>query len=283
MFSINLDLSQIQELSKDIQTSLEAAAKQAGEELAQRTRAKAIELASERLNSRRKKFIDALSLNFEEGVWVLKLDESMAWIDDGIEPHNMIENLLKSPKAKRSKDGSSYLVVPFDHSPGHGATNSTPAQLDLVDTVKAEMKRRKIPWATVERDSQGRPKTGKLHSFHIKNTPLKTGEGPGQGWGPKGDVKQGPNQAQIKGGKSKPGGGGIPFLQGVSVYQTPDGGGGTKRSVMTFRVVSSKQSSPRWDHPGLQPTHLFLDTEKWMWEEFKKMEPEIIQSVLDKL
>jgi predicted transcriptional regulator YheO len=45
MFSINLDISQIQDMSKDIQASLEAAAKQAGEELAQRTRAKAIELA----------------------------------------------------------------------------------------------------------------------------------------------------------------------------------------------------------------------------------------------
>jgi hypothetical protein len=236
------------------------------------TMAKVTELANERLHSRRKQFIDALSMREEDGIWVIELAGEARWIDDGMEPHSMLDALLSSPKAQRSADGSTYVVVPFEHGPGKGATNTPASQLDLVGTVKSEMKRRKIPWATIERDDQGRPKLGRLHKFSVKGKPSKTGEGPGQGWGPVGDTKQGYSDRNARmrqhGG---PGGGGIPFLQGVAVYQNAVEGGGVKRSVMTFRIASSKhRGEGRWEHPGLEPVNIFEDAWKWALETMDK-------------
>jgi hypothetical protein len=193
----------------------------------------------------------------------------------------MIEDLTSSPKAKTAKDGSRYLVIPFQHGPGKGPTNTPASSLDIVGAVKSAMKARKIPWAKIERDDQGRPKLGKLHKFNVQS-PMKTGQGPGQGWGPVGQVKQGPNDRQKVGGG--PGGGGTPFLHGVNVYQHPDGKGGVKRSVMTFRIVSSKHEAPRWDHPGLEPANIMDDVAKFAEEELEKtILPKLIESLSSKL
>src|SRR6185369_6175367 len=108
----------------------------------------------------------------------------------------------------------------------------THAAKDLTDTIKAEMRRRKIPYGNLEKGADGQPKTGLLHSFDIMKAPNKTGEGPGQGKGPVGKVRQGPT--------------GIPFLQNIRVYQKSvtdkkTGKSSVSKSIMTFRTVSSKQ------------------------------------------
>lgn len=279
---MNIDLSGLDGL-KALSDELKNLGKQASAELAQMTYAKAVELAGERLKSTRQKYIEALSVSEQDGLWVVSLDASMRWRDDGMEAFDMKEGLLASPKAKRAEDGSTYVVVPFEHGPGKGPTNSTPEQLDLVDTLKAEFKKRKIPWAKVERDSQGRPKIGRLHKFNVEDAPLKTKHGPGQGRGGIGDVRQGPNMRQRAGGG--PGGGGIPFLRGVAVYQSHGEGGGVKRSVMTFRIVSSKQQGQDiWHHPGLEGAHIFDAAWKWALEEVEKsVLPRIIERLGERL
>lgn len=190
---------------------------------------------------------------------------------------------MKSPKAQRAADGSRYLVIPFEHGPGKGPTNTPASTLDLVDAVKTELKARKIPLAKIERDDQGRPKLGRLHKFNVEHGPLKTHQGPGQGWGPVGDLKQGPNARQKVGGG--PGGGGLPFLSGVAVYQTAvQGGSGVKRSVMTFRVASSKHEAPRWDAPPLAPANILADTATWAEEQIEKeILPRVVESLMAKL
>ncbi len=257
---------------------LEAAAKEAQASLAAQVHAKAVELASERLHSRRQMYVDALTLDESDGVAVLSLDATAGWIDDGMEPHSMLDALLSSPKAKLAADGSRYLVVPFEHGPGKGATNTPASQLDIVSAVKSEMKARQIPWSKIEKDDQGRPKLGRLHKFDIDHKPVKTGVGAGQGWGPVGDVKQGPNERQAVGGG--PGGGGIPFLKGVAVYQHAVEGNKTQRSVMTFRIASSKHDDVRWKHPGLEPTNIFEDTYKWALE---TVENDIVPALIKRL
>lgn len=225
-------------------------------------------------------YIDALSLREEQGTFILSLDASVDFIESGMPQHNMLEALLASPKAQTALDGSRYLVIPFKQGPGKGATNTPASTLGLVEAVKAEMKKRKIPLAGIERDDQGRPKLGKLHTFSVHG-PMKTHEGPGQGWGPLGEPRQGPNERQKVGGG--PGGGGTPFLAGVAVYQTAGEGGKVSKSVTTFRIASSKHEPPRWNHPGTPPAHIMDDTAKWAEEQVEHMLPQIIEAVTSKL
>lgn len=164
--------------------------------------------------------------------------------------HEMLTALLKSPKAKTSASGDKYIVVPFDHSPGKGASSTTPAQQDLISTIKKDLKKKAIPFGKIEKDPSGQPKIGNLHRLDIMNSPLKTHNGPGQGKGRIGDVKQGPT--------------GIPFLQGIQISQKPKEGGGVKRNISTFRVASSKmKGTGRWVHPGLEPTDLMKEAYEW--------------------
>jgi hypothetical protein len=263
LFRVDVDLSEFAELA-----NLEEVVRKEGESLvanlAAQTHAKAIELASERLHTRRQMFVDALSMYQEENVWVISLDAKARWIDDGMPRHSMLDSLLSSPKAKRSRDGSTYIVVPFDHSPGSGPSNKTPAQMDLVNVVKAEMKSRKIPWAKIEKDDQGRPRLGRLHSFDITDKPLKTHVGPGQGRGEVGQVRQGPTK--------------IPFLAGVSVYQRLGDDGKVKRSVMTFRVASSKhREQGRWIAPAMDGVNILESVHDWA---LKTVEDEILPELL---
>jgi hypothetical protein len=260
----------------------EAALKEAARDLTAMGHAHTMELAAQQLHSRRKKYVDAVTMSYEEGVWVLSLDASVLWIEEGLEAGDMLDAMLKSPKAKTARDGSKYLIVPFQHN---ALPQNTPAsQRPIVDAVKAEMKKRDIPWGKVERDEKGRPLIGRLHTFSIEHAPLGTGRGsgPAQGWGPAGDVRQGPNHRQIQGGG--PGGGGVPFLRNVAVYQralgpkappgmheTAEANHGVKRDVMTFRIASSKHKGQgRWQRPALPPVLIFDQVYDWMIQEFDR-------------
>ncbi len=281
--SVNIDLSGLGDLAADVERAIKEETETANRELAMMAQAKAIELANERLHSRREKFVESVHLAQDGDVWVLSLAAGARWIDEGLPAHNMLDDLLSSPKAKRSADGSSYLVVPFDHGPGKGSGQNTPEQQDLVNTLKKEFKSRKIPWAKIETTDSGAPKIGKIHSFSIGHAPLKTQEGPGQGRGPINDVRQGPNKRQVVGGG--PAGGGIPFLAGVAVYQKTKEGGGVQKSVMTFRIASSKhQGQDRWNHPGLEPTNIFDDVQKWAEETVERdIFPKLTAAILARL
>lgn len=259
MFYVNLDLGPLLGMADVLDESAKKAMRDAGQRLTAMTRAHIVEEANKKLHSRRQMYIDGLSHHqVDEQTFVVNLDAKVRWIDDGMPAHNMLDDLLKSPKAKTAKDGSKYLVVPFKHN--KGPTQTTPAQKDLLDTIKAELKRQKIPYGGIETNADGSPKQGLLHKFDINTKPIKQQNGPGQGKGPIGSVKQGPT--------------GIPLLQGIRIYQrqVPNGSGGssTRRDIMTFRVASSKMKGQgRWDHPGTQAVKLMDEAYDWAkrtWE-----------------
>jgi hypothetical protein len=281
MFTVKIDASGLTDLLGTPQAAARAL-KKAAAELTAQTREHIVEQANKKLKTRRQMYIDGLTTYREnEHTFVISLDAKVRWIDDGMSAHNMLDALLKSPKAKMTKDGTGkYLVVPFQHK--LGPTQMTPAQANLNATIKAELntinKERKkhgadaIPYGAIERHQDGSPKLGTLHSFDIMDRPAKTHEGPGQGWGPIGDSKQGPT--------------GIPFLQGIQVRQRmaldKKGTEHVVREIMTFRVASSKHRDQggRWDNPGTAPVPLMSEGADWAkqhWESVVK--PKLFASI----
>lgn len=267
MIILNVDLSAVLDLKAELKPKIESALQEAAKTLALQAHAHIIEQVQQKLHSTRDKYLGALT--FEQvspDAWVISLDKSAMWIEEGLEAHEMIDDLLSSPKAKMSKDGGKYMVVPFKQN--KNPTQQTRAQKDLTDTVKSELSRRQIPFGKLETDASGKPKLGLLHKFDITKAPTKTQQGPGQGHGPIGAVRQGNT--------------GIPFLQGVRVYQKEikdaEGKSKTVKDIMTFRVVSSKQKgSGKWVHPGLEARSFFDEAHDWALSQWEtKIVPEIL-------
>ena len=236
--------------------------------------AHAVELASQKLHTRRQTFVDALSYYEEDGVYVVHLDGSATWIDDGLPEHNMLEDLLKSDKAKTSWDGSTYVVVPFTHS--GGPTQTTPQHQLLVAAVREQLGRQKIPYGKIEKDAHGQPLLGKLHSLNL-DTPYRPDAGRGYGRGPVGQ----PMQGWSKDGKS-----GLHLLSGAQVRQRKaldrTGREHVRREVVTYRVASSRHrgEAGRWDHPGVPAVNIMDLSAEWarsQWED--KIVPEILSSL----
>lgn len=271
MIYINFDLGIIQELQQSFRSEAEKALKEATRDLAMQTHAHIVEEVNSKLHSTREKFLNALSFDeVGQDTFMIHLDKSAMWIEEGLPAnYDMLEGLLKSKKAKTAKDGSRYVVVPFEHK--KGPTQSTAAEQDLTNTIKSEMRKRKIPYGKIEKNGDGSAKTGLLHSFDIMKAPVKSANGPGMGRGPIGAVKQGPT--------------GIPFLQGVRVYQSKQKGKNGKehvsRSIMTFRVASSKHKGQgRWVHPGLQAKKFLDEAAQWALKEFEaKIKNQVLISV----
>jgi hypothetical protein len=275
MILINVDTSQLESLLS-LGDGLKKAADQYAEDLAGMVSAKATELAGQKLHSRREMYIRGLKPpeKVDENTWVIALDAKVRWIDDGQPQYNMIQTMLGlgAKHVKTDKDGNRYMVIPFNHSPGRGKTSTTAAQQDLISTVKTELKKRGIPFGGIEKNANGQPKLGKLHSFNVMNKPIKKANEPGQGHGAIGQVKQGNT--------------GIPFLQNVQIYQSAGKGGGpTKRSILTFRVLSEKhRDQGKWEHPGNAPTNILDEATDWAvaaWE--KEIAPAMIDKVVGDL
>lgn len=270
MFYVNLDMSGIMDLLQ-LPKVVKQQVASAGNALTAMTKDYMTTEAQHRLKSRRKMFIDGLSTYQESAdTWIINLDASVGWIEDGMEPHNMLDDLLSSPKAKTGKDGGKYLIVPFEHK--KGATEMTPAQANLTQTIKAEFQKLGVPYGKIEKNNDGSPKLGVLHKIEITQLPLKSFDGPGQGDGPMGAAIQGPT--------------GIPYLQGIQVSQrmvkNKNGGESVRRDIMTFRVASSKHRSQsgRWDYPGVAPTHIMKDAAKWAAEQWEqKIAPQLLAGI----
>ena len=217
------------------------------------------EEVKQKLHSTRQMYLDNLHAEpVDADTWAIILDPPAMWIEEGMPQHEMIDDLLKSDKARTTKKGSKVLSVPFEHK--KGAAESTPAQKDLTDTIKSEMKKRGIQYGGLEKDAGGTPKLGLLHSFDINTGPMKTGMGPGQGAGPIGAPRQGPT--------------GVPFLAGVRVYQKSykdkKGKDHVKKSIVTFRTVSSEmKGTGRWMYPGFTAKHFLDEGAEWAQKEFE--------------
>jgi len=281
MIYVNIDMGDLLSMSRGFDSAVKKAMSDAARDLTVQTHAHIVEEVNSKLHSTREKFLENLTMKqVDADTWVIELAKGAMFIEEGIKPNmDMLDGLLKSSKAKTAKDGSRYIVVPFEHK--KGPTQSTPAQQTLTKTVRAAMAQKKIPYGGLETGANGKPKLGLLHSFDIMHGPPKTGQGVGQGHGPVGAPKQGPT--------------GIPFLQGVRVYQNvvkdkagkvvKDKKGNDKvaKSIVTFRIASSKMKGQgRWVHPGLTAKKFLDEAAKWALETFEnEIRDKILISVVN--
>lgn len=271
MYKLYVDISPLTSFDQKFEGAVNKALKRATQDLATMSHAHIMEKVQQNLHSTREKYIENLSFcQLDADTWMVELKHPALFIEEGL-PSNfdLLPGLLKSKKVKTAKDGSKYVVVPFEHN--KSKSRQTPAQKSLTDTIKAELRKQGAPGiTTVEKGADGKPLQGMIRSFSIMNNPVKTGEGPGQGHGPVGSVRQGPT--------------GIPYLQNVRIFQKEivkkDGTKGVKKSVMTFRVASSKHAGERWIHPGLEPKKFLDEAAEWSKREFEnKIWPEILEAI----
>ena len=270
-------MSELVKLAATFGPAVQSAMQEQGALLVAQTHGFMIEEANTKLHSRRAMFVDHLShFQLDDDTFVINLEAKYAWIDSGLPAGSMLDDLLKSKSAKRAKDGSTYVVIPFQQNK---APTATPfAQQSLTDTLKRVMKQKGIPYGKLEMDGAGKPKLGFLHRFDIKDMPLKT-QGPwggnSQGKGPVGAPMQGPT--------------GIPFLKGINIYQREHideaGNKSVKKDIVTFRIASNKHySQGRWERPEMQGVHIFESAEKWACDQWdNEIVPTIISMVIAKV
>jgi len=211
------------------------------------TYARTVELANEKLHTTREDYIEALDYKeISKGVWVVSLSEKMLWIEEGKDAGSMIDDLLKK-NPKTAKDGTKYKVIPFEHS--KSPSRMTPMHQSLVEDLKKELKSRSIPFKKIEKNADGSPRVGKLHSLNIAS-PLPT-----------------PRASH-------------PIFHGLTIYQSKTPSGKVRRDIMTFRIASEKhKQTGKWVYPGLEAYKLM---DKAFEASVKEFEDQILPSILAK-
>jgi len=216
--------------------------------LAAITHAKVAEMASEELKSSKKTLTD--NLGFEEvspGVWVVSIDQDALWIEEGIEANTDMKPGLLKNATKTTKDGFKYRSIPFDH--GKAPSQLTNSAQNIVSQIKQNLRKENIPFKKIERDANGSPRVGKLHSLDFS----KPGDAP-------------------------PGKGNTSAMKGVSIYQTITKTGNVRRDILTFRTVSGGPASAgKWMHPGTAPKKFLDRAMTWALDQWSdKILPEIL-------
>ena len=213
--------------------------------LASATHAKTLEMATEHLGSLQKKYKQGVSFaQVEDGMWVVSLDESIMWIEEGFQAWSMYDKIATSKKAKTAKEGHKYLTIPFEHSKAP-SEQSMKAEA-LTDQIRSFLKQKKIPYKKIEYNQDGSPKMGLIHRFDIKSAQ---------------PTKKSKDEA----------------LKGVAIYQRMQGGK-VKRDIMTFRVVSEKNKGDgRWEYPAREGAKILDKVYDWCINEWEtKIMPSIM-------
>jgi len=245
-----VDSSGIAAVFGDMKEEVEKAVNVGVKALASMTHAKTMELAKAELGSTSKKYRQALSFQkVDTNVYVVSLDESMLWLEEGRKSGSMVDDLLREG-AKYTKSGSRYKAIPFDYSASKPISDRAQFGRQITELLKAELKDRKIPYKGIEYDRNGKPKLGKLHTFDaaIHRNPIPSENA------------------------------NTPVLNGVNIYQRMRDDGKVERSITTFRIVTDKHAgSGKWVHPGIPPKKLMDVALGWAMNTW---EMEILPNIL---
>jgi hypothetical protein len=245
-FDIDSIANQFKEIALEVKNDLEKGV----ERLAAATNAHVHMEAEEKLSSATLQKFNK-SIGFENpapGIWVVSVDEKGLWVEEGLPSgFDMKPGLLDSPKAKTSKRGFKYTVIPFDM--GKSESKATGYEWTLRNKVKSELEKAGIPFKKIETLPSGKPRTGLLHRLDLG-----------------GDVLPGAS---------------TPVLQGLSIYQTVTKTGNVRRDIMTLRTVSgdpASGSASKWFHPGREGSKFLDSAAAWAEKEWTDtILPEIME------
>lgn len=235
---LNIDTDAIAEFAKEFKEDLKRDLQRSVGLLATQTYAHVKELAANELHSSLSQFQD--NVGFEEispGIWVVSIDKPALWIEEGLPQDFDMKPGILAKGAKTSKDGHKYRVVPFDQ--GKAPSQSTGFEKNLINQIKSQLKDRGIPFKKIEKDVNGNPRLGKLHTLNLDSDKPST--------------------------KAS-----TPALQGLNIYQTRTASGSVRRDITTFRTVSDGPAgADKFKHPGYTPKKFLDRSAQWaenQWE-----------------
>lgn len=246
---IKIDSSSLTSHLKELAEVAKKDIKDSARELAVLTHAKIRELAETELKSGAalSSYLSGLAYQGEitSGVHVITMDEHGMWVEEGIEPNtDMKPSLLKN--GETSKAGYKYKIIPFEHSKPPSQLH--PKAREIVATLRKGLEKKGIPFKKNERNPDGSPKLGKIHSLDIKS--------------------------------EIPGRGNTQALQRVSIYQTLTKTGNVRRDILTFRTVTGGPAGEgKWIHPGYAKKQFMEKGYEWA---VKQWEKEILPAILEK-
>lgn len=161
-----------------------------------------------------------------DDIYVISLGKGAGLLEVGYPKYSLLKALLNGPKAKHSKSGTTYNVIPFSHN--KRSTGGTSFENKITKYVQKELKSRGLN-KVITRD--GKPVLGRVAQVDLVD-------------------KDAPRSRL-----------GRPLLQGLTIYQSEaknkkgevikDSAGQSKikRHVLTFRTASSTQiGSGMWEH-----------------------------------
>lgn len=180
--------------------------------------------------------------------WDITVEEGESFICNKILIHNsgFMEELLNGKSAKTGKNGR-YAVIPFKHN--ENPSQQSEKATKLADEIKQALRKRNINWRKIEKNADGSPRIGRLHTINVETARLSPKH------------------------KTEPG-------MGVSVYQSKDKQGNVRRDVVTFRIIHEKhRQEGLWVHPGRKGDKLMDKALDWAMNTWEK---EILPMLLEK-
>lgn len=214
------------------------------------------------------------------GMWVVEVDESARWLEEGRD-RVFMDWLLKN--AKTAKDGSRYKVIPFSQEQGAGKTPGFhPHKPALQQMTQKLLKENKINLKKIDRDEQGRPKVGIVG--HFSEGSMGRAEFKGETAPNKRDYFSKPRSWEDSKNTGLPQHEGIFMLKGMTVVQTPDASAkhGVRKEAITYRVISSKhQQEGRWFYPKVEALNAVPRAAEWAQKELDNWLKEFEKSFQD--
>lgn len=243
-FDLKFDLSQLEKefhFFKDINKHLT----QAMDNLAGQAYEKAIELAQQKLKSRRNTYLANLSFkkegSGENTMYYIVLDEKALWIEEGMAAHNMKDTHLKD------KD---KVIIPFEHNKGQPSMMPKKQQ-ELYGEVKSFLKKQKMSLNKPINDNAGKP---------ILSSPGNVKPAASFGSVPSKHVSK-------KTGES--------VLNRLNIYQTATKGANGKEKItktaITFRTLSKNSGDGEWNVPELKAAKILDEVYSWILQNYQKI------------
>lgn len=202
-----------------------------------------------------------------EGMWVVEIDESVKWIEEGRDRTFMGDWLLKpgDPGVKTAKDGSQYRVIPMGQARGVGGKKDNKDPF-LQTMIKGALKRNSIRLDRIEKGIDGKPKLGVLHKLDIKIAHRTDDHD---------KFFSKPRTPAMAKQLGLPAHNGHFFLSNAVVVQREiENGGKSKvsKEVVTFRVISSKHKAEnRWMYPKVEALNSIPEAFKYAESEWDRI------------